>query len=479
MEQSGDVQQPGPGGEWMGLDDPIANIKALREQIRQAGAYGAAERAREASLNPPAAEYAGFDARSGEAILKLPNGELVRGQPIFNSLIQPGDRVILDPATGRPFADQVSVSPQPPEIVEPEPAEVFGKLKILYYTPDGGLWIGGDRAVPKRIGQWDGSRQWSISNLGSGANRFVVSGVNRLLPVQVLRYGARGSIALVDESTAQQGLSSGMAGITRIFGNGGWLIGAGNWQQGGLPGLFPIVGQNQTKAWAWIMSATTIGDGYIDTDIYIEDVSRIETRVGNPAVVFYGQSVAVGGYNISSSKEVRTIQDPFAWYQEREEAGTVTGMIRIGGGIALTYSHSYAIPLWNDGGPPPNQILTSSSTIAPSLVFANTTDSSCIYSEFTQTTVNNSYTLPPTTKIWLQTGASRIELTALPLASARATMVGTTLYDPRNLSKAASTFTLRTLTAPTAAGTYSQAETPDTFHSIPTEATIIDWSYHP
>lgn len=150
----------------MGLNEAIENIKRLREEHRQAAQLATAERAIEAAENPPAAQYAGFDAKTGQAIARLPNGELVSGSQIFNSMPSAGDRVILDPATGRPFIDQVSAWQKPEP--EPEPVAVAGKVKILYYTPDNKLWIGGDRAKPKAVGTRQADTFYSLTNLGDG-----------------------------------------------------------------------------------------------------------------------------------------------------------------------------------------------------------------------------------------------------------------------------------------------------------------------
>ena len=47
---------------------------------------------------------------------------------------------------------------------------------ILFSTPDGGLWIGGDRKIPKRIGSWsdDENSSYTIAKTGDRENNWVV-----------------------------------------------------------------------------------------------------------------------------------------------------------------------------------------------------------------------------------------------------------------------------------------------------------------
>lgn len=146
-------------------------LAELRSEHREQGQINTAERALEQGEQAPSAQYLGANGE-GEAVVQFPTGELVSGEPIFNTMAQPGDLVALHGGDGVPFVDQVSAWE---EELEPETVEDFGKIKILYRMPDGGLFIGGDRRVGRRIGSWISGASYQLANTGDGDKSWVAS----------------------------------------------------------------------------------------------------------------------------------------------------------------------------------------------------------------------------------------------------------------------------------------------------------------
>ncbi len=146
--------------------DAKALLAEIRARHRDQMTANILERA-ENSTEPPAAQYLGENG-SGEAVVEFATGETVTGDPIFNTQAQPGDLVLLGGGT----VDQVSA--WEPEL-EPEAAEEFNKIKILYRMPDGGLYIGGDRRVGRRIGTYNASASYQLANTGDGDNKWEAS----------------------------------------------------------------------------------------------------------------------------------------------------------------------------------------------------------------------------------------------------------------------------------------------------------------
>lgn len=156
--------------------EPEQLLEELRATHREQMEVSTAERALEQAEQPPTAQFLGFD-NQGEAVFQFATGQTASGDPIFNTLPQPGDVVDVHGGSGVPSVDQASAWQ---EEAEPEVVEMFSKIKILYRMPDGSLWIGGDRRTGRRIGTWNSAAEYYLANTGDGDREWAVTKITRL-----------------------------------------------------------------------------------------------------------------------------------------------------------------------------------------------------------------------------------------------------------------------------------------------------------
>lgn len=149
------------------MDNPINQIR----QYKAAQAWGKAVQ----SAPPKAivAREVGYDATQGKAVIETDDGGQVFAESITNGYRGPNQAVRLNQAGNFITADSM---PRPKrETVKKTERKVYGKLKILYLK-DGVLWIGGDRATPKKLKtNIDPQLIYSFNNLGDG-DKYVVTG---------------------------------------------------------------------------------------------------------------------------------------------------------------------------------------------------------------------------------------------------------------------------------------------------------------
>lgn len=399
--------------------------------------------ARMENAPPTKAIFVGYDCKTGEALVRPLGGGIVRCQPIYNTAVRPGDIIDLHVSQGIPKGDNLSAfEPETPEVLEPEP-EIFGKLKILFYTPDGGLWIGGDRRVPRRVGQWEASRSWKLTNLGTGENNFVVAGVNQSASTQIVRYGQGGSVAIVNESPGTPEINN--------------LLGGAAYSSHTSPRMPSLIGKSAGEIAEYGQASPTLYSRTV-TGSMVQDNDGL--RSGNASenftpVVWWHNGTTSGEYSASAS------------YVEGKDGPFTTVLVnqRTAGGVI---SAGVEIPIkFNFDSPSGSTNIDFAQVF---LLFAGL-DRTTIYRRDVLI-IQDSVTIESSTAFYSNDQVIP-KLADLPFGS-KLIITDGRYWAAKPLGESTCDVDVY------AVATGDKVETITTpFHPIPSEATIIDWSYHP
>lgn len=453
---------------------------------------------------PPISRYVGFDCKTGESLVQPLGGGIVRAEPIYNTATRPGDVMDLHVSQGLPKADNRSAWVPEPEPVVVEEAEVFGKIKILFADPDKVLWIGGDRAIPTRLGQgWDSVRSFPASsynlvNLGDG-DRYLVSesrnGLNR--PSEngnyiLKRWGRQRDLVIEDVRIASV---EDLLRTEQIIGNGAILTspfeflgldGGSNFFPNTVPGM---------------LSSSSFGDAFTGTVNAFDGTTGSSSMSGGSTPFYFGITGAyVGSQSLNGSTSFQLIPaSPSGgeYFENSETIVSLNNSIALGR-ITVDETYQYNRSAFNSGinSPLPreNEATTTIELTRTETVFGNTSDSAMLYfrREYSADLVGSQGPVVSSVKSWLHQSSGITEVKApeyrrhvdnigIGSPTGEMTMIGTVFYEARyegydRTAESEMTVYVHELRD----GEYVETRNfKETVYPIPETATILRWSYHP
>jgi len=409
---------------------------------------------------PPISIYAGFDCKTGEALLRPAGGGILRGQPLYNTAVRPGDIMDLHVSQGLPKADSLSAwEPEPEPVVETEKV-TFGKLIILFRTPDGGLWIGGDRSKPKRIGVWDAAREWSISKNGAKENGYVVTGLSRGTPQltpQILRYGGGRSFTITNDTSEN-------VPIYKVLGGAGVIspyqltdedfYGPGSWDGPGVINGF--TSSSSYGASGQYDQTGSIGVGSTQTT----------TLTNNANVIHWSESIAMSRpYSINVFSTTET---------DSNGATTISRSSSVLGAIQTNILMNVEASSSDSS----SQLQLTNEDFIDSIFYVGAKTSSTIYTRTRRFIDVASDVFTFSTKHYIDT----TELSEIPTFNpfgSRVTLSKQVFYESMGADFRRSSFAYVRIYRIVESKFQQTEEITVPIISIPEESTIIDYSYHP